>query len=55
MKKCRIIHPEEFYKKGVLKKFIKCTKKHLESIIFRVTGLRAVTLFKKDTSVGVFI
>ena len=46
---CRSSRPEVFCKNGILKKFTKCTEKHLCESLFlnKVAGLRSVTLLKK--------
>ena len=54
--KFRSNRPEVFRKKGVLRNFAKVIGKHLcQSLFFnKVTGLRSVTLFKKETLKQVF-
>ena len=51
----RSSHWEVFCKKGFLKHFTKFTGKHQRWSLFfdKVTGLRSVTLLKKDSNTGV--
>ena len=55
--KNRSNHRTGSMKKGVLKNFIKLTRKHLcQSLLFnKVTDLRPTTLLKKDSGTGVFM
>ena len=52
----RSSHLEVFCKKGVLRKFIKFTRKHLcRSVVFnKVASLHPVALLKKTSATGIF-